>query len=131
MIELPFLGVGDVDVGEHGLDDAPRQVGVTGHTAALDRKPRFVLDRPLVGVGHAHAVSGHVVHEEIGKVLGGDDDQGVGLRRFEAHAQLVELRVERVAHTCVGAGRSARDARRMTANARKDEAHRRRSFSML
>ena len=106
-------------------------VGVAGHAAALDRKPRLVLDRPFVVIGHAHAIRGHVVHEEIREVLGGDDDQRVGLRRFEARAQLVELRVERVAHARVGARGAARDARRMAANAREHEAHRRRSFSML
>ena len=117
---------------DHVPMTAARQVRVAGHATALDREPRLVLDRPFVVVGHAHAVRGHVVHEEIGEVLGGDDDQRVGLRGFEARAQLVELRVERIAHFRVG----ARPARPVMPGAwlqtpANTKAHRRRSCSML
>ena len=74
-----------------------------GTRRALDREPLLVLDRPFVRIGHAHAIGRHVVHEEIREVLGRDDDERVGTRRFEARAQLAELRVERVAHRWVRA----------------------------
>ena len=104
---------------------------VAGHAAPLDREPRFVLDRALVRIGHADAVRGHVVHEEIREVLGGDDDQRIGLRGFEALLQLAELRVERVANARLGARCAARDTRCVAADAGEHEAHRDRSFSML
>ncbi len=36
---------------------------------------------PVITVGHAHGEGRHVVHEEIGEMLGGDDDQRIGSRR--------------------------------------------------
>jgi hypothetical protein len=131
VIEPPLLGVRDVDVAEQRADHAARQIRVPGHRAARDREPLLVLDRPFVRVGHADAVRGHVVHEKVREVLGRDHDQRVGLRLLEPRTELVELGVERVAHLRLRALRAARDPGGVAANAGEDEAHRRRSLSML
>ena len=84
VVELPLLRIGHVGGVHHPGDEAPGEVAVARHPGLLDAEPVGVLDGALVVVGHPDRERRHVVHEEVGEVLGRDHDQ---LR--EAHAALL------------------------------------------
>jgi hypothetical protein len=106
VVELPLLGIGDVDLLHHAAHQAQRQVGVAGYAGLRDAEPAGILDRPLVVVGHADRVGRHVVHEEVREVLGGDDDQRVGFAAASESPHGAEGGMEGVAQA--GSARWAR-----------------------
>ena len=77
VVELPLLRVSEVDAGHDALDQAAGQGRRPRIGAWRDGEPLRVLDGALVALRHAHAVGRHVVHEEVGEVLGGDDHQRI------------------------------------------------------
>jgi hypothetical protein len=123
VIELPLFGVRKVDFLQHRSDQSARQLRVSLDAGARDREPLFVLDRPVVVLRHAHRERGHVVHEEIGEVLGGDDHQRIGALGLDGFAHAREVRVERVARARLGPLGAAGDSRPMAAHADEDRAH--------
>ena len=131
MVELPFLGIGHVHRLHHVLDQPARQCLVAGHGRALDPQERLVLDRPLVAIGHADGEGRHVVHEEIGEVLGRDHDQRIGLRRADVVAHAPERGFQRLARLGIRTLGAARHAGGMTAGAAIDQRHQRVSRSAL
>jgi hypothetical protein len=118
VIELPLFRVCEVDFAQHRSDQPARQLRVPLDASARDRQPFFVLDRPVVVLRHAHRECGHVVHEEIGEMLGGDDHQRIGPLGLDCFAHAREVSVERVAHARLGALGAPGDPRSMAAHAR-------------
>jgi hypothetical protein len=74
-------------------------------------------------IGHADREGRHVVHEKIRKMLGTDYDERVGLRLLDREAHAIEGTIERIASRRVGLILAPRDARRVTADAGKDQRH--------
>ena len=123
MIEQPLLGVGDVD-GLHDLGDDPLgEIAIAGGSELLDTEPARIFDRSVVEVGHADREARHVVHEEVGEVLGRDHDDRLGFTRLEVDPHLVERRVERIANLGVGEILAAGDARSVAAHPGVHECH--------
>jgi hypothetical protein len=110
MVELPFLGIGHVDRLHHAFDQLARQRLVARHSGALDAQEGLVLDRAFVGIGHAHGEGRHVVHEEVGEVLGRHHDQRIGPRRADVVAHAVQCTLQRLARLGVGALGAGGDA---------------------
>ncbi len=106
-------------------DEPAGQLAVAGHPDLVDLDPVGVLDRTVVEVGHADRERRHVVHEEVGEVLGGDDDDRVGPGRLERLAHLVEGDVQALAQRRVGLVVPAPDARCMAADTGEHEWHHR------
>ena len=131
VIELPFLGIGDVDRLHHLLDQPSRQRLVAGHRGALDAEECLVLDRAFVAVGHADGEGRHVVHEEVGEVLGRDHHQRVGPGRADVVAHPAERTLQRLPRLGVGALGAAGDAGGMAAGAAVNQGHQRVSRSAL
>ena len=123
VVELPFLGIGQVHVGHHGLNQAARQRRGTGEAPRCDAQPVRILNGTLVVVGHAHAVGGHVVHEEVGEVLGRHHHQRIRPRGADLGTHAVHGGVEGFAQLWVGALRPPRDARRVAAHACVNQGH--------
>ncbi len=118
VIEFPFLGIGDVDSLHDFTRDARAEIRGTGHFRLLNLEPFRIFDRAFVGIPDADAERRHVVHEEIGEVLGRDDDQRFRAAVLDVLALLVELCIERVTHLRVLAKIGAPgDTRRMTQDA--------------
>src|SRR2546427_2715810 len=65
----------------------------------------------------------HVVHEEVGEVLGRDDDHGIGPRRLQPCAHVAEGGMEGIPGGRIGQVCAARDAGRVAANACKYQTH--------
>ena len=124
MIELPFLCVREIHGLHHFADQTLRQRRIAGNDGARNAQPLRIFDRSFVALRHAHRECGHVVHEKIGEVLGGDHDQGIGPRRgkFGGHAAIGA--VELLDDGFIGHVRAAGDAGSMTADAREHQAHR-------
>jgi len=87
MVEFPFLGVGEIHRLHHFPYQPLRQGRVSRNDGARDAQPLRILDGTLVALRHAHGKCRHVVHEEVGEMLGGDDHQGIGSRGREFVAQ--------------------------------------------
>ena len=103
VVEFPLLGVCHVDVLQGGLDQAPGEVGGPRHGGARYTQPVRVLYRALVLLPHAHAIGGHIVHEEVGEMLGGNHDQGLGPTGFQRlphsiHGGVQRAHILRVRH---------------------------------
>ena len=123
VIELPFFRVGDVDVVEYRLDEAARKFWCARNSGARDAQERFFLDRPLVELRHAHAIGRHVIHEEVGEVLGRDDDQGVGIGVLNRLAEARESAVNGIHMLGLSAVGAASNAGRMAARSVEDQGH--------
>ena len=113
MVELPLLRIADVRGLHHLLDEPARQVAIAWYLVLVDAEPTWIFDRAVVAVGHAECERRHVVHEEVGEVLGGDHDDGVGFRRFEVDAHLIERDVEAIANVGISLVGSTSDSRRV------------------
>ena len=124
VIELPFLGIGDVDLIHDIGNQTSRQVRRPGNLRAFYTKPRLVLYRPGIGLSHTDTERRHVVHEEIGKMLGTDYDQRFGAGFLNRPAHPVETFIQPVAQDGIGAVGTPRDTRRMAAGTCKNEWHR-------
>jgi hypothetical protein len=129
VVELPFLGEGDVRAVHHFLDQATREIGVAWHPGALDAQPFLVFDRTFIVVRHADRVGRHVVHEEVGEVLGGDDHEGVRTAVTDGVAHPAQLAMEAFAGLSVGLIGAAGDARRVAQGSEETEAHTPATFS--
>ncbi len=75
VVAAPLLGVGGIHCLHDHFSEAPRECRIARNTAALDAQPRRVLNRTLESVADPEAERRHVVHEEVGEVLGRDHQQ--------------------------------------------------------
>ena len=123
VIESPFLGVTHVHIFHNHPDQALREFGIAGNAGLADAQPFLVLDRALVAVRHTQAIGRHVVHEEIGEVLGRNHDQRVRPGRFHTSAHRVHPGVEPLALRLVGALVTSGDSGGVAANAGEYQAH--------
>jgi hypothetical protein len=123
VIERELLGGGEVHLLGDSRGQRPREPRIALDPTARDLHKLFVGRSPKL-VGAADAEGRHVIEEEVGPVLGGDDDHDVGARRLEPGAQLrvgVEHRL--------GLGRrrqrrATRDSGRVAGGDGRDESHR-------
>ena len=79
--------------------------------------------------GHTDGERRHVVHEEIGEVLGGDDDQRIGSRGDELARACRDRRRRTARATADRPYARAGDARRVAADTREHQAHTPATFS--
>src|SRR4029077_10567325 len=84
-----------------------------------------------VAIRHADGEARHVVHEEVGEVLGRHHDERLRARGDELLAQAAEGGVEGLAQRRIGHARAPGDARRVAADAGEDQAHTPATFSSI
>ena len=123
VVEFPLLRVAHIDVFQNGPDQARCKIGISGNTGPGDTQPLLFFHRPLVAFGHSHAIGRHVVHEEIGEMLGGHHHQRIRARVFQLSAHDVHVRIKPFAQALLGALITSGNTRRVTANAGEHEAH--------
>ena len=129
VVEEPFLGVGDVDRLHYLGNESLREISVAGCSKLLDPEPAGVFDRAVVEVSHTDGEARHVVHEEVGEVLCGDDDHCFRAARFEVRPHVVKGGGEGFADLGIGQVFAAGDARGVTADAGVHKWHQVRSPS--
>jgi len=129
VVTLPFLGERDIDRLHDLIDQPLREGGIAGDAGTRDAEPRRVLDRTTVAIGHADGEARHVVHEEIGEVLGRYHDERVRARGEELLAQAAIGGIEGLAQCRIGHVRAPGDTGCVTADTRKHQAHTPATFS--
>ncbi|MPM75162.1 hypothetical protein SDC9_122153 [bioreactor metagenome] len=123
VVELPFLGIAHVHGLHHFGNERERQFGVARDGAPLDAQPGGVFNWAFVCVRHADRKGRHVVHEEVGEVLGGHDDDRVRPRIGQLLSQIAQRAMHGVFHLRVGELRTPGDTGGVAANACEDKAH--------
>ena len=105
------------------LDESLGQITVAGRPELVEADPAGVFDRTVVEVGHTERERWHVVHEEVGKVLGGDHDDGVGFGGLDVGPHLVKRGIQAVAHVGICLIGATGDSRGVAAHTCIDQWH--------